>query len=86
MAIVMAAQFLRIRHDAGKVFAGVMAAWALNCATLFIMLYLKVEGVEWAAVAAAPIWTVNALILAISPLVLYFVFLHLNGRIQDNDS
>ena len=84
MAFVMASQLLRIRHDLAKLLAGMMFAWVLNCLTLAVMLYLKLGGIDWSAVASEPVWTVNAVILALTPLVLYVWFLRQNGTLKGN--
>ncbi len=56
-----------------------MGAWALNCITLFVLLYLVVSGEQM------PTWrdlllTINALLLALVPAILYAWFLRANGQ------
>ncbi len=83
MALVLAGQLYRIRHSLAKLLAGMMLAWALNCLTLFVMLFMKIQGLEGAESVVAPLWSVNAAILVAGPLVLYAWFLRANGRIRD---
>ena len=84
MALVLGGQLFRIRNILAHAFGTVMFAWALNCGVLFAMLFLKLEGVDWFAVAAAPAWLINATILALVPLAVYLVFIYLNGRARSD--
>lgn len=79
MAVVLTGQLLRIRHMLARLLAVAMAAWAINCITLFILLYLLIAG------EPIPAWrdlltTINALLLAAVPLALYAWFLKVNGQ------
>lgn len=70
-AVVMAALLFRLRGSLGRLFALVMAAWAFNCLSFGVMLGVKVWTGETPASLAGPLWTVNALLLAMIPWILY---------------
>jgi len=77
-SLVLAGQLFRIKHPLARLLAVAMIAWALNCITLLLLLYLMVSDL------AIPPWrdavtTVNALLLALIPAVLYVWFLRENG-------
>ena len=80
MAAVMAGQLYRIRNPLARLLAVAMVAWSVNAATLFLLLlFVQMTG-------ATPNWrdiitTINALLLAVVPVVLYLWFWRdRNGR------
>jgi len=77
-SIVMAGQLLSIRQRLARLFGAVMIAWAINCASLLVLLYILATGAE------APPWrdallTLNAVLLAAAPTALYFWFPRAGG-------
>ena len=79
MALVLTGQLLRIRHMLARLLAVAMAAWAVNCVTLLVLIYLLITG------EPLPAWrdlltTINALLLAAIPIALYAWFLKVNGQ------
>ena len=78
-AVGVALVLLRTHHGLGKMLAATMGAWAFNCFSFGLMLAGKMltgETLAW----ASPLWTVNALLLAIMPVALYVVLWRYNGR------
>ena len=79
MSMVLAGQLLRVRHMLARLLAAAMVAWALNCITLAILLYLLMSGQpvpEW----RDSLTTLNAMLLAFMPIALYLWFLRANGQ------
>ena len=81
MAFVMAGQLVRIQHSLARLLAAAMLAWAVNSVTLFLLLFF----VQFTG--AVPVWrdiitTINAILLATVPVVLYIFFLR--GRHDSN--
>lgn len=77
-SIVMAGQLLSIRQRLARLFGAVMIGWAVNCASLLVLLYALASG------APTPAWrdavlTVNAVLLAAAPAALYFWFPRVGG-------
>ena len=79
MSVVLAGQLLRVRHTLARLLSVAMLAWAVNCITLAILLYLLMAGQpipEW----RDSLTTLNAILLASMPAVLYLWFLRANGQ------
>ena len=77
-SMVMAGQLLCIRQRLARLFGAVMIAWAVNCASLLVLLYVLTTGAE------APPWrdgllTINAALLAAAPTALYLWFPRTGG-------
>lgn len=78
MALILAGQLLRIKHPLARLMTVAMVAWAVNCVTLLLLLYILTSSGEF------PLWrdlvtTINALLLAAVPAALYAWFLKENG-------
>ena len=78
MSLILSGQLLRIRHSLARLLAVAMGAWTVNCISLFLLLFFAVSG------EPSPSWrdmlmTVNALLLAAIPVLLYGWFLKVNG-------